>query len=833
VDPRATQNLLAYIKDQRAATAVLPDDHTILVERNQDEMGAWRVCVHCQLGRAVLQPWAMIIQRNLREAKGLSEVPDPRLFITDDGITIRLGEVGNPSIGHLLGVDPGDVERIVAQETQRSALFTAHFRQCAARALLLPRRDPGKRSPLWQQRLRATQLLGVAASYPDFPIVAEALRECLNDVFDLDPLRQLMSDIANRRVRIVEVETPSPSPFASSLLFGYTGAFMYDYDQPLAERAAAADWVDPDLLAELLGADHTTLIDETAFATVEAQLQRLDPARRAQTMEALWDLLRELGPLTLDECRARCAEAPDLWLEELAAAGRVGWVSCGSQKMAAVSGDLGWLTPPLDQSGVARLVRRWLRHHTVVTPDQVATRYDLAEVAVSDQLNRLADEGVASTGRFIDQPGRQFIEVEVLARVRRLALAKLRASIKPVPQVDYASFLMRWLELDSPGRGMDGLAEAIDQVAGYPLPASMLESVILPGRVADYQPSMLDQLLSTEEVRWTGHGGIGDKDGWVCLWPSDVAVMVPATPISDLTAASRAVAARLANGGAWAIDALAAELVDLTPTQVDQAMWELVWAGQVSSDSFAPVRLLTQGAGVLHRPHVPRARRVMRPLIAPRVAHIGRWFALPHQDEPGSTALVQAMGLELSRYGIVTKGSVLSEAMTPSFFNAYRVLSAMEGQVGVRRGYFIDGLGPAQFALTGAVDRLREKATTGLILMAACDPANPWGAALPWPQSMGHRPTRKAGAIVVLDDGRPVLYLERGAHTLVTFDTERSAVIEALRLVGQWIDARRLDTVTVQRINSESALEAHNWTEVLEQAGFTMTPQGFRRRLAV
>jgi len=833
LDEWAYSNLLAYVREQQAATSVLPDQRTILVEMNKDEMGAWRVCIHCQLGKAVLRPWAMAIQRRIREAHG----PDVQVFVTDDGITVRLGEVDDPSIGNLLAFDPDEIEQIVAEETTHSALFAAHFRQCAARALLLPRRDPGKRTPLWQQRSRSSHLLGVAAKYPNFPIIAEALRECLDDVFDLDSLRWLMRGLAARQIRIVEVKTSRPSPFAASLLFGYTGAFLYDDDQPLAERAAAASLVDPALLASLLGSKQPETMDEEVLAQVEAGLQRISPNRRARTMESLWDLLRELGPLTTQECAERCAEDPSTWLEELGAAGRIVSIRVAGTAMVAVAQDGPLLESLPDEAAVGRLVTRWVRHHTVVTADEIAVRYGVPVGRVTSCLDRLVSGGEVRTGRFIDRDAVQYIRVDIAERIARRTVTALRAKVKPVDQGKFASFLVRWHELDHMGNGVDALISAVDTLAGYPVPASMLESVVLPGRIVDYQPSMLDQAMLDNEIAWTGHGGIGGSDGWICLWPSDMDPQIRPLPLDDLSLAARSIYERLSSGGAWTIESLATD--QMAPPQVETAIWELVWAGRVASDTLAPVRALIQGRGALRRPHAPRTRRV-RPLqlgggtpvpaLPHRAAHTGRWFALPDISVPETSRLVAAVNTELTRYGILTKGSVLTEAMTPSYFDVYKVLGAMETQGVTRRGYFIENLGAAQFAVPGAVDRLREDADSGMVLLAACDPANPWGAGLAWPESMGHRPARKAGAIVVLDDGQPVIYLERGGHTLLTFGTDTDQIVDALRLVGGWIDRRRLDTITFTRVNSEQALQASSWIPVFDRAGFIMTPQGFRRR---
>ncbi|MCL2785541.1 MAG: DEAD/DEAH box helicase, partial [Propionibacteriaceae bacterium] len=529
LDDWAKKNLVNYIRTQLSQTGALPSKNKIVVERSRDEMGAWRVCIHCQLGKAVLQPWAMALVQRLRNRVGSDRAQDIKVFITDDGITVRLGEVEDPSIGHLLGFDPDEIVHIVAQETQNSAMFAAHFRQCAARALLLPRRDPSKRSPLWQQRLRSAQLLGVASSFPNFPIIAEALRECLDDVFDLPALQELMRGIASRQVDIIEVETPQPSVFASNLLFGYTGAFLYDDDQPLAERAAAASLVDPSLLASLLGHKTDEHIDEEILAETESALQRTTSSRQATTMEALWDLLAELGPLSAKECELRTAHDPTSWLADLVSARRLITVRIGSHEMLVVASDADLMDP--SEKNLNRLVVRWVRHHGVVVPSTIAERYGVSPTQVMTCLDALVADGTVVKGRFLDFDAPQYIHTEVLARVRKRTLLALRARIKPVEPQQFASFLSRWQDVDRPGQGLEGVAAAVEQLAGYPLPVSMLESVILPCRVSDYQPSMLDELLGAGEVSWSGYRGIQGMDGFICLWPSDVAHLIPPTPM--------------------------------------------------------------------------------------------------------------------------------------------------------------------------------------------------------------------------------------------------------------------------------------------------------------
>ncbi|MDR0847443.1 MAG: DEAD/DEAH box helicase, partial [Propionibacteriaceae bacterium] len=548
LDPRAERNLVTYIQDQRRATGVLPDRRTIVVERGRDEMGAWRLMIQCPLGKAVLRPWSLLIVRNLRAAG----VEDVRTLVSDDGIVIRLGEQDRlPDFSSILTSSPQAMEEL-SDEVLATPMFAAHFRQCAARALLLPRRDPGKRSALWQQRLRSSQLLSVVAQHSDFPIVVEALREIMDDAFDRAGLEELLTGIASRRIRLVEVETREPSPFAASLLFGYTGAFLYDPDQPLAERLNAASMVDPSLLASLLG--DTQPVGEETFAEVEAEIQRLVPSRKAKSAEQLWDLLRVLGPLTEKECELRCASEevgprdgaatdssdnappPDdlpgwgsaAWLESLIDAGRVVRLDVDGQDMVVVAGDE---TMPSTVEGRKRLVARWVRGHGLVSVGQITDRYGWAALGVRTALEDLV------SAREAQRWGDRYVGTQILARARKRWLGELRASVKPVSPRRFASFLLRWNELDRPGQGMEALMGAVESLAGYPVPYSMLESVILPARVRDYTPSLLDEALSSGEVRWTGHGRISDTDGWVCLWPGDMPILLAGQgpPLGDPT----------------------------------------------------------------------------------------------------------------------------------------------------------------------------------------------------------------------------------------------------------------------------------------------------------
>lgn len=858
LDPWAVDNAIAHLDEQQRATGVVPGASTVVVERCRDELGDWRVLVHAAWGSAVLAPWAMVIESRARERYGV----EARATATNDGIIIRIPDIERTPPGvDLLDGDPEDLHEVLTGEIFGSALFASRFRECAARALLLPRRDPHRRSPLWQQRMRSAQLLQVASQYPDFPIVLETLRECMEDVFDLPGLRAQLDSLAARRTRLVEVETDQPSPFARNLLFSYVGEFIYDSDQPLAERTLAAAAIDQNLLAELLGrsGEVSDLLDPTAVAQVEAEVQRLTDDHRAETAESWWDVVRTLGPLTEDEAHARAEGDSTAWLDDLLTTRRLVRVQVGGRAVLVTPDDLsllrdalgvpvppGWSAAPgiEPEAALTRLLLRWVRTHA----GSLASELDERLALPPGTAERLLEQERSRSGD-LDLLDHRWWHPTMVRRVRRRSLALLRSGVEPVDQEQYASFLGHWQETSDPDGGEETLFAAIESLAGHPIPASMLESLVLPARVRDYQPAMLDDLLARGEVIWNGRGAIGTRDGWVQLWPADLALPDdPVEPSSDL---ARTMLARARSGGAWTVTELASsdlasselassEHTAFESSDLTDALWELVWGGWITSAGFAAVRqAATRGALKTPRRASVRRRTIARPLRTLRSSGTpGRWSLVRQGTTNPRERDLLAASILLHRHGILTRGAVLSDPLFGSFGAAYRVLSAMEDQGGVRRGYFVEGLGASQFALPGAVDRVRqERPTAGITLLAACDPANPYGAALPWPVSPAHRPSRKAGALVLLDGASPLLYLERGVRTVLAFSTAADRLEAALSVLAETARAQVIAPMTIETINGESALTAHigtaRWRDLLEAAGFVMTPQGFRLRTSV
>jgi len=971
LDELAARNLMRYLTDQRQATGHVPDDRTLVVERFRDELGDWRVVLHSPYGDRVHAPWALAITARLRERYGGMDV---QALYTDDGIIIRVPDSDEPPAAGIALVEPDDVADIVTAEVGGSALFASRFRECAARALLLPRRQPGRRTPLWQQRQRSAQLLEIAAQYPGFPMVLETVRECLQDVFDVPALVDVLRDLAARRIRLVEVETPAPSPFAKSLLFRYVGAFMYEGDAPLAERRAQALALDPSLLAELLGTEGLReLLDPAVVAEVEADLQHLSPGRRCRDLEGVFDLLRTSGPLTAAEVASRCVADADVdgWLAGLSTTRRAIQVRVAGEAMWAAIEDAGRLrdalgvalpvgipeafTEPLPDP-LSDLVVRWARSHGPFRAGALAERYGLGVAVVTMTLRRLAADGRVVEGEFTAAPvtdragaadwhGSQWCDAEVLRLLRRRCLARLRKEVEPVPPEALGTFLPAWHGIEptvsapsQPPRrryaNADAVLEAVERLAGAPVPASALESLVLPGRVPGYSPALLDELTSAGEVTWTGAGSVGTGDGWLVLTPAESApVLLPEPGELTMTPLHDAVLAALDGGGGLFFRMLSDRVAALggghppDDGELVTALWDLVWAGMVTNDTLAPLRVLLGSGGQPRRSSAPSgsglARQatlpagsltsrgatggVFNPRPASRASYrrggygsaprrpsmpsrtgpptvTGRWSLLPGRvglpgGPPGSpesgggpasssAATMRAHALALTlleRHGIVTRGAIAAERVPGGFAAVYPVLRAMEETGQCRRGYFVEGLGAAQFALPGAVDRMRALAgdlvtpgprlaeplppppplpwgppapsagpAVAPVVLAAADPAQPYGAALPWPQrpdeaATGHKPGRKAGALVVLANGRLVLYVERGGKTLLSWTEDPTLLEPCAAALAAAVREGALGRITVEKTDGEAVRDTP-LARALQSAGFRPTPRGLRLR---
>jgi ATP-dependent helicase Lhr and Lhr-like helicase len=799
LDRTAAENLLQYLGDQERATHAVPDDRTLVIERYRDELGDWRVCVLAPFGGQVLAPWAMAAEARIREHRDI----DVETMWSDDGFVVRFPDTDEPPDPSLLLPPPDEAERLLVGQLGGTALFAARFREVAARALLLPRRRPGARTPLWQQRKRASDLLAVAARFGSFPALLETYRECLRDQFDVPALLDVLGRVASRAMRVATVDTEKPSPFASSLLFAYTANFIYDGDAPLAERRAQALLVDQSQLRELLGdIELRELLDASVIEDVEAQLQHTDARYRAKSADALHDLLLRVGDLSREEVAARAAsDAVARSVRTLVRERRAIEVKIAGQARVVAVEDSGryrdalgvplpmglpaaLLEPVADPVG--DLVLRFARTHGPFTTAMVSSRFAVSAHAAGAALTRLSARGRVLQGTFTPgRTGREWCENDVLRVIRQRSLARLRHRVEPVSAAALGRLSTTWHGLLTRRRGPDALLDVVEQLQGAPLVASVLEREILPARIEGYRTADLDLLLGAGEVVWVGVGPLGERDGRVALYLTDhlAALLPPTTAADDLDDRSRLIVAHLRQEGASFFPALHDAAGGGFPGESVGALWDLAWRGVVTNDSLHALRAFTQPPPRHRRRDAGRAFRSRR--LTPPTAE-GRWALVASRatGRPGQTAWAAAIAQQLlGRHGVLTREAVAAENLPGGFSAVYDVLKAMEDAGRIRRGYFVGGLAATQFALPAAVDLLRsvrdEPDAPQTVSLAATDPANPYGAILRWPQpsdTQGARdkrgPTRSAGAAVILVNGELAAYVGRADRQFLTFVPE-------------------------------------------------------------
>ena len=901
LEPGAANNLLAYLQEQKAATGALPDDRTLVVERSRDEMGDWRLCLLSPWGGRVHAPWALVLQARLRAA-GIGAASDPDALVpgadpetvwSDDGIVVRLPDRDAPPDASLLLPEPDEIEELVIRELGGSALFAAHFREAAGRALLLPRHRPGQRAPLWMQRRRAADLLQVASRYGSFPIILETYRECLQDVFDLPAFVELARKIRRRELRVVTVDTEAPSPFAATLLFGYVANYIYDGDAPLAERRAQALSVDQAQLRELLGEPELReLLDPQALEALELSLQGLDDDHHARSPDRVHDLLLRLGDLTIDELAARVArptrggeelpatthELAERWAGELVQARRAIRVTVAAEERVAAAEDAGRLRdalgvpPPPGLPGaflepvpeaLEQLVARYARTHGPFAAVDVARRYGMGEAPILAALRTLATAGRVLEGEFRPgASGREWCDPNVLATLRRRSLARLRKQVEPAGLAALARLLLDWHGIRAPGSsraardgGPDRLLDVTEQIQGAVVPASTLERDVLPARLPGYRPRDLDLLCAAGEVVWAGAGPLGERDGRIALYLADDLPLLharqPEPPAGDVHDRLREHLGR--HGASFFADLQAA--AGGPPGLVVDALWDLVWAGELTVDTPGALRAFLGSGGRGNGGQAPRAdrpigqRRRIGPFRSRRQAPpsaVGRWSLLQADGAtgpvPSPTERLRAVAQQMvARHGVLTRQAVLAEGLAGGFATVYPVLAAMEEAGRVRRGYFVTGLGGSQFADPGALDRLRAlresippDADDALpaVVLAATDPANPYGAALAWPRMEGTRLARAAGAYVVLVDGALAAYLSRGERELTTFlpddEPARSeAARDLARALARWAAATGRVLPGWTAIDDAPPPQSP-LARYLQEAGFAPAGRGFR-----
>jgi ATP-dependent Lhr-like helicase len=835
----AAGNLVAYLSEERESTGVLPTDRSIVIERFQDEIGDWRIVMLSPLGARIHAPWAMALRHRFRGRFGL----DVDVIWSDDGIAFRFPDSDEPPSAEDLTIEPEEVESLLLEHLPDTALFAARFREAAGRALLLPRRRPGERTPLWLQRRRSADLLGVARQFGSFPILLEVYREILQDDFDLPALQEVLGDIRSRKVRVVPVETHSPSPFASSLLFSFVAAYMYEADAPLAERRATALTLDRELLRELLGeGELRELIDPEVVAAVELELQRLTENRRARNAQGLHDLLRDLGPLSTEDMEVRSsgfdvAAALQILVDsrqivELTMKGGSRWAAI--EDVSRLRDGLGVQPPPgvphtfLEsvEDPLGDVVGRYARTHGPFVVSEAADALGLPVGVVETALHRLEQSARVAQGAF--RPGgegREWVDEGVLKRLKRRSLAQLRSEIEPVEPYALARFETAWQGVSGdPPRGNNALADALRQLTGAAIPASTLERDVLAARVAD-PGTGIDELMLTGDLVWVGAGARGQRDGRVALFPTESLSTLWTGPDEDHEPDDRggAILAVLESRGASFFRDIYQAAGGGDPEEVLDSLWDLVWAGLVTNDTFGPVRS-----------YVSRRRGRTggrRSLSSKFPAHAqGRWSltkTLIHQPAGDTERHAAWAELLLERHGVVTRSTVLAEGFPGGFSALYPVFSHLEETGRIRRGYFVEGLGGSQFALPGAVDRLRSEPSTGLIAVAATDPANPYGGVLPWPDADDIRLARSAGAYVLLLDGELVGYLDKGRRGLTLFDATAERFGEISRALAEVAGRHR--RLTLMTVNGEPA-SSTRLAASLGEWGFATAPRGLTYR---
>ncbi len=846
LDRLAAENLLQYLDDQADATGAVPDDQNIVIERVVDELGDWRVCVLTPFGGRIHAPWAMAVTAKVRNELAI----DVETMWADDGFIIRFPETDMPPRAELMLPDPDEVESLVVRQLGSSSMFAAKFREAAARALLLPRMNPQRRAPLWQQRKRAYDLLQVASRFGSFPMILETYRECLRDVFDVPSLVATMKRIRERSIRVTTADTQKPSPFAASVLFRYVANYIYDGDAPLAERRAQALAIDQSQLRELLGEPELReLLDPAALELAERELQQLEERRKAKSVDAIHDMLLRLGDLSASEIADRSiVDAPSA-IKDLARQRRIIEVPVAKEKRFIAVEDASRyrdaLGVPLPQGlperylesvadPVGDLVLRYARTHAPFTPNEVAKRYGLGVAVITQALETFVERGRLTEGEF--RPGgtqREWCETEVLRGIRQRSLAKLRKEVEPVEPRALARLMGAWQGVTKKRRGLDALLEIIETLQGYPMAASIFESEILAARIEEYKPSDLDTLTSAGEVVWRGVEPLGERDGRIALY---LASAMPAgSSAAAATELETKIVDHLRTRGASFFAQIHADTGGFANDVVD-ALWSLVWRGVVTNDTFHALRSYTRATSTSRRSTAPRGAFRSRLSTAPPATQ-GRWSLVPTVEVNATTRANTLAHQLLARYGVVTRETAPSENIAGGFSAVYPVLKAMEEAGRIRRGYFVAGLGATQFATGGALEMLRsfreEPDEPETVMIAATAPANPYGAIVRWPESRAAL-TRSVGASVILVNGALAAYVVRGEKQIATFlpedEPSRSTVGRAVaNALASLVRGGARRALLITEIDdapaSKSAL-----APMLAEAGFTPSSMGYQMR---
>lgn len=878
MDAPAARSLVDYVKRQARATKSVPSDRSVVLEQCRDEHGDAKLIVHSMFGGRVNAAWSLVLTRELRRLTGV----DVQCVYSDDAIMFHTtADVDVAVVEAAVRVPAAAVEQVVVEELSGSTLFGARFRENATRALLLTKPRSAKRHALWVQRMRAKDLLDSIRRFPEFPVTIETYRECLKDHLDIEGLRFVLSGIESGEISLVSVCTRVPSPFASATLWQYTNEYLYDDDRPRGGRAVS---VNRDLLGELVGSDRMSrLLDSRAIARLEEMLQRTAPERRARTPDDLHEVLLAVGDLSAlpageSELALRCAGSDSELAAELERQGRALRVSLTSVD------DVRWIAAEdwplyrdafgfdekdvrlpqilsdrrLSQSEALKAVLgRFLRTHGPVSQAELEQRYcgRISRGALIGVLEALRSLGEACCGHFVEGKGTpQWCSAEVLEQLRRMSLGLQRREVTPSSPEEYTRFLLRWQYATGASRasGAEGLEKVVRRLHGVCLPAELWERDVLPVRVSGFTPRLVDEMCMSGRLTWAGDPQCGP--GWVALMLRELEPLSRWSPQGEGMPGVRAVQVldALQRKGALFLGDLLSE-TGLSIAELTEALWELVWLGLVTNDSFEALRAGIRSAFrppiepvVKQRPPAPLfgpGRRALRRVSARKVEPTsgvwsGRWALTgrvsPPSDEDAAEAAVEAA---LNRYGIVTREVCAADPLLPSWNAMYGVLQRMEFVGTVRRGYFVKGLSGAQFALPEAVDLLNAVRSQGAddeaVILNSCDPANPYGASRCFDLPPELRTQRSPETYIVLLDGRPVLVAEGlGQRISVARDIGEEELARALKCLPRLVageartaaSRRRRMRLEVREFNGEPVLgsraEAH-----LAALGFVRGPK--------
>jgi ATP-dependent Lhr-like helicase len=849
LDEPSARNLRHHVRRQLDRCGVLPTDRTLCVEAARDQLGDWQVILLSPRGSRLHLALRLALEGRLRRRLGYA----PQCLHHEDGILVRLADTDEPVLDLLEGLTPETVEDLILEELADSPLFALRFRQNAARALLLPRGQAGKRAPLWLQRLRGRDLLQVARRHPDFPVVAETFRECLHDHLDVPRLKQLLGDVRDGKVEIVTRRMETPSPFASGLLFAFTAAQMYNYDGTEAEPGGAPP-LDRQLLDQLVAPERQPLLlDPRAVYQVERRLRGFGQPPRSATEMAEW--LRRLGDLTSAELEGPMA----VFLEELEADGRttrlelprvrqpLRWVHAEEAETYRSAFGLIPAEPEAQQAAAVGILARYLATHALVSLRDLLDRYPFEPSWAQKRLEEWAASGrVLTVPPGADADPLQWSAPSNLEQVQRGTLALLRREVVTCPAPQFQDFLLRWQGAHPETRqgASEGLAEALGRLEGLPLPAELWEKAVLPARVPGYQPRWLDECVGSGEWVWACRGEGDAGPGSLAFLRRDSLAQLPVPAAADAPALAGVpgqVLDCLRGRGALFLTDLAHQ-TGLPPSTVRPALWGLARRGLVTNDGFDVVRrgeerapaAETQTAGAARRgAEVPRLGRLRAPRRAAPPRPEGRWSLVPWGLPDAEAHAVHQAGTLLQRYGVVARELALLDPWMPPWRVLYEVLSRMELAGEVRRGYFVEGLSGAQFALPEAARMLQElslpaTAAAPVLLLHSQDPANLYGSGAPLDIPLldgGARPlARRSGNWLVVRAGRPVLIIEQQGRRLTALaSASREDVAAAVARLPDVLAADRGTSVshklTVDEWNGQ-AVTTTEGRELLETAGF-------------